>query len=113
FSSRRVKEFRFQFANREFDVYPADVYGPEITINGVASLGRDFFLPSARNEKRYQWVDNYTSVLGKHELKSGGDFNYVPFRTTTEVFLGGRFIFGEAAPLPAAVGNIAGVGGAG
>ena len=110
FSARRVNEFRFQFANRQFDVYPADPYGPEITINGVASLGRDFFLPSTRNEKRYQWVDNYTSVVGEHELKFGGDFNYVPFRTATEVFLGGRFIFGEAIPLAAAIDNIAGPG---
>jgi Carboxypeptidase regulatory-like domain/TonB dependent receptor len=110
FNARRVNEFRFQFANRDFDVYPADPYGPEITINGVAAVGRDFFLPSTRNEKRYQWVDNYTSVVGSHELKFGGDFNYVPFRTTTEVFRGGRFIFGEAVPLALVIDNIAGAG---
>src|SRR5204863_10078115 len=84
--------------------------GPEITINGVASVGRDFFLPSTRNEKRYQWVNNYTAVVGNHELKFGGDFNSVPFRTTTEVFLGGRFIFGEAVPLAAVIDTIAGPG---
>jgi carboxypeptidase family protein len=110
FSSKRVNEFRFQFANREFDVHPADHYGPEITINGVAFLGRDFFLPSDRNEKRYQLVDNYTAVLDNHELKFGGDFNYVPFRTSTEVFLGGRFIFGEAVPLANVIDNLAGPG---
>ena len=110
FSPTRVNEFRFQFANREFDVYPLDPYGPEITINGVASVGRDFFLPSTRNEKRYQWVNNYTAVVGNHELKFGGDFNSVPFRTTTEVFLGGRFIFGEAVPLAAVIDTIAGPG---
>jgi len=110
FDARRVNEFRFQFANREFDVYPTDPYGPEITINGVAALGRDFFLPSTRNEKRYQWVDNYTSVVGSHELKFGGDFNYVPFRTTTEVFLGGRFIFGEAVPLAFVIDSSEGAG---
>src|SRR5216684_3989106 len=110
FNPNRVNEFRFQFANREFDVYSTDAYGPEITINGVASLGRDYFLPSTRNEKRYEWLDNYTAVAGRHELKFGGDFNYIPFQTTTEVFLGGRFIFGEAVPWAAAIDNIAGPG---
>src|SRR5205823_14681503 len=28
-----------------------------------------------------------------------GDVHYIPFDTTTEVFLGGRFIFGEGIPL--------------
>jgi hypothetical protein len=96
---KMVNDFRFQFANRNYDVLPADPIGPEISINGVAFLGRDFFLPSIRTETRYQWVDNFTIVAARHELKFGGDFNYIPFDTETEVFLGGRFIFGEAIPL--------------
>jgi outer membrane receptor protein involved in Fe transport len=98
-SSTAVNEFRFQFANRDYNVHPADPFGPEININGVAFLGRDFFLPSTRNEKRYQLVDNFTIASGRQELKFGADFNVIPFDTTTEVFLGGRFIFGEAIPL--------------
>ena len=99
FGSHRVNEFRFQFANRDYNALPADPFGPEITINGVAALGRDFYLPSKRNEKRWQWLDNMTVVAGKHEIKFGGDVHYIPFDTTTEVFLGGRFIFGEGIPL--------------
>jgi hypothetical protein len=101
FSPRSVNEFRFQFANRDYGAQSQDPYGPEININGIAQIGRDFFLPSVRNEKRYQFVDNLTLVKGSHELKFGGDFNYIPFNTTTEVFLGGRFIFGGARPLRA------------
>ena len=96
---RLVNEFRFQYANRYYGAWSQDPYGPEININGIASLGRDFFLPSTRTEKRFQWVDNVTWVRGKHEFKFGGDFNYIPFDTVTEVFLGGRFIFGGARPL--------------
>jgi carboxypeptidase family protein len=99
FGPRLVNEFRFQFANRDYDALPADPFGPEITINGVAALGRDFYLPSKRTEKRWQWLDNVTVVAGKHQIKFGGDVHYLPFDTTTEVFLGGRFIFGEGIPL--------------
>jgi len=99
FGPRLVNEFRFQFANRDYNALPADRFGPEITINGVAALGRDFYLPSKRNEKRWQWLDNMTIVLGRHEVKFGADVHYIPFDTTTEVFLGGRFIFGEGIPL--------------
>jgi Carboxypeptidase regulatory-like domain len=99
FGPRLVNEFRFQFANRDYRALPADPFGPEITINGVAALGRDFYLPSNRNEKRWQWLNNTTVVAGKHEIKFGADVHYLPFDTTTEVFLGGRFIFGEGIPL--------------
>ncbi|HET9130249.1 MAG TPA: TonB-dependent receptor, partial [Terriglobia bacterium] len=110
FGSSRVNEFRFQFANRDYDTLPADPIGPEITINGLVGLGRDFYLPSLRNEKRVQLLDNFTIALGKHVLKFGGDANIVPIDTTTEVFFGGRFIFGEAVPLASIIDSAAGAG---
>jgi hypothetical protein len=110
FSPRFVNEFRFQFANRDYNSLPADAFGPEITINGVAALGRDFYLPSNRTEKRWQWLDNMTVVSGKHDIKFGGDFHYIPFDTTTEVFLGGRFIFGEGIPLGLVTDTLMGPG---
>jgi hypothetical protein len=99
FSPHLINEFRFQFARRYYGAQSEDPYGPEININGIAQLGRDFFLPSIRTEKRLQWLDNVTWAHGKHEMKIGGDFNYLSFDTTTEVFLGARFIFGGARPL--------------
>jgi len=110
FGPSRVNEFRFQFANRDYDTLPADPIGPEITINGFVGLGRDFFLPSLRNEKRIQLLDNFTIAMGKHVLKFGGDANVVPVDTTTEVFFGGRFIFGEAVPLASILDSAAGAG---
>jgi hypothetical protein len=110
FGARLVNEFRFQFANRNYKALPADPLGPEITINGVAALGRDFYLPSTRTEKRWQWLDNMTFVTGKHDIKFGGDFHYIPFDTTTEVFLGGRFIFGEGIPLGLVLDSVIGPG---
>jgi hypothetical protein len=110
FGARLANEFRFQFANRDYRALPQDALGPEITINGVAALGRDFYLPSNRNEKRWQWLDNVTVVSGKHEIKFGTDINYIPFETTTEVFLGGRFIFGEGIPLNLVLEQVIGPG---
>lgn len=110
FSATVVNELRFQFANRTYNVSPADAYGPEITINGVAQFGRDYFLPSRRIEKRWQWLDNVTFVEGRHEIKFGVDFSYIPFNTTTAVFLGGRFIFGTGIPLGAVVDTLLGPG---
>jgi len=110
FGPRLVNEFRFQFANRDYNAISEDRFGPEITINGVAALGRDFFLPSTRNEKRWQFLDNMTTVVGRHDIKFGGDFHYIPFDTTTEVFLGGRFIFGEGIPLGFVMDNLVGAG---
>src|SRR5262245_44350398 len=110
FGANLANEFRFQFANRNYKALPADAFGPEITINGVAALGRDFYLPSTRTEKRWQWLDNVTVVKGKHEIKFGGDVQYLPFDTTTEVFLGGRFIFGEGIPLGLVLDSVLGPG---
>jgi hypothetical protein len=110
FGASRVNEFRFQFANRDYDTLPADPIGPEITINGFVGLGRDFYLPSLRNEKRIQLLDNFTIAKGKHVLKFGGDVNIIPIDTTTEVFFGGRFIFGEAIPLASIIDASAGAG---
>lgn len=110
FGSSRVNELRFQYANREYDAAPVDKFGPEITINGLVGLGRDFFLPSMRNEQRAQLLDNFTISKGKHILKFGGDVNVIPLDTTTEVFLGGRFIFGEAIPLSTIIDSVGGAG---
>ena len=105
FGPKLVNEFRFQFADRDYSALPADSLGPEITINGIAALGRDLFLPSRRNEKRWQWLDNVTVAADKHQVKFGADVHYLPFDTSTEVFLGGRFIFGEGIPLAYALDN--------
>jgi len=107
-----ANELRFQFADRRYDVIPADPLGPEISINGIALLGRDFFLPSKRREQRFQMLDNVTVASGRQELKFGGDFHYLPLATATEVFQGGRFIFGEGIPLSAVLENAAGSGAA-
>lgn len=107
FSPRAVNEFRFQFVRNIFNVDSVDPYGPRININGIGSFGRDFNVPSDRTQHRYQWLDNYSHTVGRHNLKVGADFNRISFDTKTAVFLGGAMDF---AQLPVAPSSLLGPG---
>ncbi len=99
FSPTTLNEFKFQFADRDFVVPTNDPFGPQLTISGVAEFGREFFNPSGYDEKVYQFTENLTLIRGNHTLKVGGDLNVLTFDGFAEVFLGGRFSFGERIPL--------------
>src|SRR5215470_14596050 len=101
-SSRAVNEFRFQFVRNIFNLDSVDPYGPRINISGVGSFGRDFNVPSDRTQHRYQWLDNYSHSIGRHNLKVGGDFNRISFDTKTTTFVGGAMEFAQL-PVPPAV----------
>jgi hypothetical protein len=93
FNPKMVNEARFQFSQRYFNSTPADPFGPAIDISSIAQLGHDFFIPSVRQERRFQWVDNFLFTRGRHDFKVGADINHLPFYTDTRVFFGGRFLF--------------------
>jgi hypothetical protein len=101
-NSRAVNEFRFQFVRNIFNLDSVDPYGPRINISGIGSFGRDFNVPSDRTQHRYQWLDNYSHTIGRHNIKVGGDFNRISFDTKTAVFVGGAMGFSQL-PVPPAV----------
>ncbi|MBI1746413.1 MAG: TonB-dependent receptor [Acidobacteria bacterium] len=104
FNPKNINEFRFQYADRYFNSVPTDPYGPAMDIFGVAFIGRDFFIPSERRERRYQWADNFSFTRGRHDFKAGLDISHLTFDTDTRVFFGGRFAFtGIAVPWTSAV----------
>ncbi|MBI3655127.1 MAG: TonB-dependent receptor [Acidobacteria bacterium] len=111
FNPNRINEFRFQLGDRYFNTTPMQVIGPAIDISGLAQLGRDFYLPSVRRERRYQWTDNLMLTRGRHSLKFGADVNLLHFKTDTQVFFGGRFLF-AGIPFESIFDNIAGAGAA-
>jgi len=51
-----------------------------------------------------------TVISGRHDIKFGADVRYIPLDTTTEVFLGARFIFGEGIPLGLVTDTLVGPG---
>ncbi|MFQ5777274.1 MAG: TonB-dependent receptor domain-containing protein [Terriglobia bacterium] len=79
-TARTINEFRFQ-ASRDFEFEFGNTTGPEITHNREIDLddGQRAFLPrfAFPNEKRFQFVDNFTYIRGRHALKGGFDINYV------------------------------------
>ena len=75
--------------------------GPEVTIPGVAVLGRNIYEPTARDNWRFQFSDVVSRGSGTHMMKAGTSFTYLSQQARTPLEFGGSFTF---APLPAIPG---------
>ncbi len=97
-SNQMVSETRLMFAHDGLDIIPTDPLGPDITISGYGSFGREIFLPSRTAETHFQVQQSISYTTGKHSIKFGGEFNPVRDRVDSETFFGGRFLFSEGIP---------------
>lgn len=71
----QVNEFRFQWGrNHEFQF--GNEAPPQVFV-GNFSFGRASFLerPALPDERKLQFIDNYSVLLGKHTIKFGGEIN--------------------------------------
>jgi len=75
--------------------------GPEITIPGVAVLGRNIYEPTARDNWRLHFSDVVSRAFGTHMMKAGASFTHLDQQARTPLEFGGSFTF---APLPAIPG---------
>lgn len=75
--------------------------GPEIIIPGIATLGRNIYEPTVRDNWRLQVSDIVSHASGSHMFKAGASFTYLDQRARTPLEFGGSFTF---APLPAIPG---------
>jgi hypothetical protein len=95
----KVNEFRFQFARRGLNYfYNTKIPGgadPAVNIPGFAYFGREPYSYIQRTEKRYQFTDNFSWSIGRHDTKFGGDFNYIPTKAIFTVNYGGVYDFGS------------------
>jgi hypothetical protein len=105
----KVNEFRFQYARRGLSYfYNTKIPGgsdPAVNIPGFAYFGREPYSYIQRTETRYQFTDNFSLSVGRHNMKFGGDINYLPLTATFTVNYGGVYDFGSLAAsnaLPAA-----------
>jgi Carboxypeptidase regulatory-like domain len=77
---QKVNELRFQWS-RDFEYEIADQPPPEVYANGSGnfSFGRATFLQryALPDEKRTQFVDNFSYNTGRHSFKFGGEANHV------------------------------------
>ena len=100
----KVNEFRFQYARRGLNYFyntkiPS---GSDVAVNipGYGYFGREPYSYIQRVEKRYQFTDNFSWSIGRHAMKFGGDFNYLPLQATFTVNYGGVYNFGSESLFP-------------
>jgi len=108
----KVNEFRFQYARRGLAYfYNTQTPGgsdPAVNIFGYAYFGREPYSYIQRTEQRYQFTDNFSWSIGRHNTKFGADFNYLPLNAVFTVNYGGVYDFGDLAAsnvIPSAVFN--------
>jgi len=96
--SNKVNEFRFQYARRGLSYfYNTQIPGGSdvaINIPGFAYFGREPFSYIQRTEQRYQFTDNFSWTIGRHNTKFGVDVNYLPLTAIFTVNYGGVYDFG-------------------
>jgi hypothetical protein len=89
----KVNEFRFQYARRGlayfYNTHTPQGSDPAVNIPGYAYFGREPYSYIQRTEQRYQFSDNFSWTLGRHETKFGVDFNYIPINAIFTVNYGG------------------------
>jgi Carboxypeptidase regulatory-like domain/TonB dependent receptor len=101
--SNKVNTFSFQYARRgllyNFSSSPG---GSDVAINipGYAFIGREPYSYIDRVEQRYQFTDNFSWTIGRHDTKFGVDFNYIPITATFTVNYGGLYDIGSISPFP-------------
>jgi len=96
--NNKVNEFRFQYARRGlsyfYNTHTPDGSTPAINITGVAYFGREPYSYIQRTEQRYQFTDNFSWTIGRHNTKFGVDVNYLPLDAIFTVNYGGVYDFG-------------------
>jgi carboxypeptidase family protein len=105
FSGGASNEFRFQFVRNTYNVNTVDPFGPRIRLAGIGVFGREFASPSERDQRRFQFINNFSLSRGRHNLKFGADFSRYNIDTVSPVFLGG---FIDFAQLPIPLGQVLG-----
>ena len=112
---RVVNELRLLAAGRDQDVLaldPAcdgpcdreDEGGPTLEVAGIASVGRQRFTPTPRDNRRLQVVDTVAYATGDHLLRGGVDFSLIDGRRQAlPLHFGGRYIFTALPTIPGLV----------
>jgi hypothetical protein len=109
--SNKVNQALFQYARRGLDYSFSSAPGgsdPAVNIPGFAFFGREPYSYIQRTETRFQFTDNFSWTLGRHDTKFGGDFNYIPLTATFTVNYGGVYDFGSESIFSAPIAPPAG-----
>lgn len=92
-----VNEARILFGSRKQDVLPVSGDGPQTQLasrEGSVLFGRNVFLPQAREENIYQFIDNVVLPRGQHTIKFGVDLFYTDLKKfSVPTLKGGAAVF--------------------
>lgn len=104
FSPRIVNDLKF---SGSYEIRPrtANSNNPSVNLQNVTTWGARSFLPTTQFDKRWQITDSMTILSGKHSIKVGFDYSYLP---TAQSFGFNQFGAFNINGVPAAVLNIAG-----
>jgi hypothetical protein len=94
--NNKVNEFRFQYARRGLQYFYSSAPGGGNVASNIAGfgfVGREPYSYIIRTEQRYQFTDNFSWTIGRHDTKFGVDFNYLPLTATFTVNYGGVYNF--------------------
>lgn len=95
-SSKLINEFRTQIA-RDFEYQLGNEPPPQVFVGGF-SYGRATFLerPALPDERRYQFINNLSYIVGNHSLKFGGEVNHVREKINNPSNFGGSYSYSNA-----------------
>jgi hypothetical protein len=104
FSSGWLNEARLQLIRGDQAIYALDPRcggpcrdvhqgGPEVTIPGLAVVGRQLNSPQLRSNLDLQLADTVTRAVGRHTLKAGFDLDLVWREGQLAQDFGGRYVF--------------------
>jgi len=95
-SSTSVNELRVQLS-RDFEFEFGDQPPPQVTLGGF-TFGRATFLerPALPDERKVQFVDNFSIVRGQHSMKFGVDAVYTKDIIDNPALFGGNYVYSNA-----------------
>ncbi|PWT85041.1 MAG: hypothetical protein C5B58_03710, partial [Acidobacteria bacterium] len=79
---------------------------PFINISGGFNIGNNFEGELPQTGNTFQWSDNFSKTVGKHDLKFGGDLRYQKFDQTLYFDISGQYFYFGGGPNDPCLGTI-------
>jgi hypothetical protein len=97
-------------ANPDLGIHPnlgAEREGvPFINISGGFNIGNNFEGELPQTGNTFQWSDNFSKTIGRHDLKFGGDIRYQRFDQTLFFDINGQYFYFGGGPNDPCLGTI-------
>jgi hypothetical protein len=71
---------------------------PYINISGGFTMGNNYEGELPQSGNTFQWSDNFSKTIGKHDLKFGGDVRYQRFDQTLYFDISGQYFYFGGGP---------------